>query len=253
MVKGHTCLGGVGNEVKTGAQSPTVHSKRKQNSLTVESSTVLLQVYVQTDALPTLVLTVVVKLASGGGRGEAASDNDQSSEFPQVPAWVPALPRTISTKTPTESIIYSSTPYHTVHISNPVNTTGNRSRPVSEVKATMYSHTPPAPPPKPPGSHHDVSRMSTPASGPVPCPPPLPEAIAATLSPRGTPATSEQDAARPQDLEDPGDQWLPKFLEDKSCVPQSPRREPPPPHAMARYPSLTPRLLGRDLGLASRT
>ena len=80
----------------------------------------------------------------------------------------------------------------------------------------MYSHTPPAPPPKPPGNHHDVSRMSTPASGPVPCPPPLPEAIAATLSARGTPATSEQDAARPQDLEDPGDQWLPKFLEDKS-------------------------------------
>ncbi|KAK4044587.1 hypothetical protein C8A01DRAFT_42767 [Parachaetomium inaequale] len=79
----------------------------------------------------------------------------------------------------------------------------------------MYAHTPPAPPPKPPGTH-DVSRMSTPASGPAPRPPPLPEAIAAGLGAAGTPAAAEQHGFRPHDVADPGDQWLPKFLEDKS-------------------------------------
>ncbi|KAH6845171.1 hypothetical protein B0I37DRAFT_447097 [Chaetomium sp. MPI-CAGE-AT-0009] len=81
----------------------------------------------------------------------------------------------------------------------------------------MYSHTPPAPPPKPPGTH-DVSRMSTPAGGPTPPPPPpLPEAITAGLIAAGTPAAGAEYHT-PQDTEmaDPGDQWLPKFLEDKS-------------------------------------
>ncbi|KAK3301185.1 uncharacterized protein B0H64DRAFT_471146 [Chaetomium fimeti] len=80
----------------------------------------------------------------------------------------------------------------------------------------MYAHTPPAPPPKPPGTH-DVSRMSTPAGGPAPPPPPLPEAITAGLIAAGTPG-SGAEYHNPQDMEtaDPGDQWLPKFLEDKS-------------------------------------
>ncbi|AEO65805.1 uncharacterized protein THITE_67758 [Thermothielavioides terrestris NRRL 8126] len=74
----------------------------------------------------------------------------------------------------------------------------------------MYAHTPsPAPPPKPPGSH-DVSRMSTAASGSLPPVPPLPEPIT------GMPAAAEEHAAQSQDIADPGDRWLPKFLEDKS-------------------------------------
>ena len=84
----------------------------------------------------------------------------------------------------------------------------------------MYSHTPPAPPPKPPGTH-DVSRMSTPAGGPAPPPPPpLPEAITAGLIAAGTPAGAEYYDLQSQQQEtaDPGDQWLPKFLEDKSFV-----------------------------------
>ncbi|KAK4154015.1 hypothetical protein C8A00DRAFT_14827 [Chaetomidium leptoderma] len=79
----------------------------------------------------------------------------------------------------------------------------------------MYAHTPPAPPPKPPGSH-DVSRMSTPASGPAPRPPPLPEAIVAGLGPTGSRTAADHHAAQSQDVGDPGDQWLPRFLEDKS-------------------------------------
>jgi hypothetical protein len=81
----------------------------------------------------------------------------------------------------------------------------------------MYAHTPPAPPPKPPGTH-DVSRMNTPATGPAPRPPPLPEAMAAGLGAVGTPAAAEQHGSRPHEVADPGDQWLPKFLEDKSYV-----------------------------------
>lgn len=81
----------------------------------------------------------------------------------------------------------------------------------------MYDHTPPAPPPKPPGSH-DVSRMSTPATSsqlPRP-PPPLPETIAGELA---AVAGEEHTTVSPQqEIPDPGDQWLPKFLEDKSYV-----------------------------------
>ncbi|KAK4250873.1 hypothetical protein C7999DRAFT_38238 [Corynascus novoguineensis] len=82
----------------------------------------------------------------------------------------------------------------------------------------MYEHTPPAPPPKPPGTH-DVSRMSTPTSGPVPRPPPLPEAVAAGLGDSGhqPPGAEEHHGlGSHEDIADPGDQWLPKFLQDKS-------------------------------------
>ncbi|KAL2128839.1 hypothetical protein VTI74DRAFT_8585 [Chaetomium olivicolor] len=80
----------------------------------------------------------------------------------------------------------------------------------------MYSSTPPAPPPKPPASH-DVSRMSTPASAQPPRPPPpLPEAVNSGSGPAGPTAAAGQNAIQPQDIPDPGDTWLPKFLEDKS-------------------------------------
>ncbi|EON96866.1 hypothetical protein UCRPA7_7579 [Phaeoacremonium minimum UCRPA7] len=78
----------------------------------------------------------------------------------------------------------------------------------------MYSNTPPAPPPKP-GSH-DASRMGTPATTQSPRPPPpipdqhsnLPEAMGG--------ATAQAQITRPESIPDPGDQWLPKFLQDKS-------------------------------------
>lgn len=80
----------------------------------------------------------------------------------------------------------------------------------------VYSNTPPAPPPKP-GSH-EVSRLGTPATSadsPRPAPPApdhhsdLPEAAGLT-------AAQQAQIARPQAIPDPGDQWLPRFLEDKS-------------------------------------
>lgn len=80
----------------------------------------------------------------------------------------------------------------------------------------MYAHTPPAPPPKPPATH-DVSRMSTPASGQVPRPPPLPEAITAGLANAESPRSRAQhNIAQSYETADPGNQWLPKFLQDKS-------------------------------------
>ncbi|KAK4143295.1 uncharacterized protein C8A04DRAFT_12507 [Dichotomopilus funicola] len=82
----------------------------------------------------------------------------------------------------------------------------------------MYSHAPPAPPPKPPGSH-DVSRMSTPAGGPTPRPPPLPQEISIRQGGienfEGSGGADYRDS-QPQGIPDPGDQWLPKYLEDKS-------------------------------------
>ncbi|KAL2018961.1 hypothetical protein VTK56DRAFT_10255 [Thermocarpiscus australiensis] len=80
----------------------------------------------------------------------------------------------------------------------------------------MYAHTPPAPPPKPPGSH-EVSRMSTPAGLQAPRPPPpLPEAITGELNPTAAAAAAEERSMQAPNVEDPGDQWLPKFLQDKS-------------------------------------
>lgn len=83
----------------------------------------------------------------------------------------------------------------------------------------IYSGTPPAPPPKP-GSH-EVSRINTPIAtqSPRPAPPvptdhqqqhsDLPEAAGLT-------ASQQAQIVRPRDVPDPGDQWLPRYLEDKS-------------------------------------
>lgn len=84
----------------------------------------------------------------------------------------------------------------------------------------IYSNTPPAPPPKP-GSH-DVSRMSTPINtqSPGPGPSPLPDQQQHSDLPEaaGVPVSQQAQVTRPQTVPDPGDQWLPQFLEDKSCV-----------------------------------
>lgn len=84
----------------------------------------------------------------------------------------------------------------------------------------IYSNTPPAPPPKP-GSH-EVSRINTPTATQSPRPaPPVPDHQQQHSDlPEATGLTAAQQAqvARPQDIPDPGDQWLPRFLEDKSCV-----------------------------------
>ncbi|ROW18007.1 hypothetical protein VPNG_00395 [Cytospora leucostoma] len=83
----------------------------------------------------------------------------------------------------------------------------------------IYSNTPPAPPPKP-GSH-EVSRLSTPITTQSPRPPPpLPDQQQLSELPETAGAGGAQQAqaqvARPQEIPDPGDQWLPKILEDKS-------------------------------------
>ncbi|KAK3362055.1 hypothetical protein B0T24DRAFT_101986 [Lasiosphaeria ovina] len=80
----------------------------------------------------------------------------------------------------------------------------------------MYSHTPPAPPPKPPGSH-DTSRLDTPAGlRQSPRPPPPPEASVRAGDNDAAGSSSAVHAAQPQHADDPGEQWLPKFLQDKS-------------------------------------
>lgn len=113
----------------------------------------------------------------------------------------------------------------------------------------IYSSTPPAPPPKP-GSH-EVSRIGTPTAiqSPRHAPPlsdqlqyhqqqqqqphsDLPEAAAGTIATAtateggggggggGSLAAAAQQAqiARPNTVPDPGDQWLPTFVEDKPCA-----------------------------------
>ncbi|CZR70146.1 uncharacterized protein PAC_20047 [Phialocephala subalpina] len=80
-------------------------------------------------------------------------------------------------------------------------------------------NTPPAPPPKP--SSQEVSRRSTPAgSQPLPPPPPQQEAFGTY---GGTPEDQQlvqqarlREVAHAQQVQDPGEQWLPKILEDKS-------------------------------------
>ena len=69
--------------------------------------------------------------------------------------------------------------------------------------------TPPVPPPKPSGSH-DTSRISTPASS-SPRPPPQ--------TPSDNDLHSFPSSSRipqPQDIPDPGPQWLPRYLQDKA-------------------------------------
>ncbi|KAK4188337.1 hypothetical protein QBC35DRAFT_496450 [Podospora australis] len=81
----------------------------------------------------------------------------------------------------------------------------------------MYSQTPPVPPPKPTASH-EASRMSTPGAGsqssrPAPQ---LPEAVTGGLHTTRS-GSSQNDGITPRHgTPDPGDQWLPKFLQDKS-------------------------------------
>ncbi|KAK0730551.1 hypothetical protein B0H67DRAFT_478129 [Lasiosphaeris hirsuta] len=84
----------------------------------------------------------------------------------------------------------------------------------------MYSHTPPAPPPKPPGNH-EANRMSTPAGSQSPRPASLPDSKSMggesnpTVPSREGQSYSMQHRQQPQPIADPGDQWLPKFLQDK--------------------------------------
>ncbi|KAK3680512.1 hypothetical protein B0T22DRAFT_438251 [Podospora appendiculata] len=120
----------------------------------------------------------------------------------------------------------------------------------------MYSSTPPVPPPKPSGSHHhhdhsrshsrshETSRISTPAESqsqshsPSPSPrlpPPPPTTKTAQGVSSELPSSSSSSSAyssaattvtaaeaqahahaQAQAVADPGDQWLPRFLQDKS-------------------------------------
>ncbi|ROW11182.1 hypothetical protein VMCG_01486 [Cytospora schulzeri] len=88
----------------------------------------------------------------------------------------------------------------------------------------IYSSTPPAPPPK--QGSHEVSRMTTPITTQSPrAPPPLPdqqqhselpETAAAAAAAASAGGSQPAQVVRPQAIPDPGDQWLPKVLEDKS-------------------------------------
>lgn len=80
----------------------------------------------------------------------------------------------------------------------------------------LYASTPPAPPPKP-GSH-EVSAINTPITSQSPRPaPPVPDQQQHSDLPEAAGLTAAQNAqiARPQSIPDPGEQWLPRFLEDK--------------------------------------
>ena len=80
-------------------------------------------------------------------------------------------------------------------------------------------NTPPAPPPKP--SSQEVSRRNTPA-GSQPWPPPPPPnqgAFGSYGAGAEDPQLSQQARiSYAQHIQDPGEQWLPKILEDKSYV-----------------------------------
>jgi hypothetical protein len=79
---------------------------------------------------------------------------------------------------------------------------------------------PPAPPPKP-GSR-ESSRGHTPAgSQPLPPPPPPQQQAFGTYRSEDSQSTQQgrlRDAAYAQHIQDPGEKWLPKILEDKSSV-----------------------------------
>lgn len=102
---------------------------------------------------------------------------------------------------------------------------------MSSFPADSHAPTPPILPPKP--SSQEPSRIGTPASGAAPPPPPstLSEAgqqyrssviagldAAATAAGGGVPMPPPPPAvaARSADIPDPGDQWLPQVLQDKS-------------------------------------
>ncbi|KAI0828387.1 hypothetical protein F5Y06DRAFT_224207 [Hypoxylon sp. FL0890] len=93
----------------------------------------------------------------------------------------------------------------------------------------MYSPTPPPPVPPPKPSSHDASRLGTPAAANSPRPPPpVPDDAflrsidgkgksAATMDASGLiPAPMGYLNTESEIVPDPGDQWLPKILEDKS-------------------------------------
>ncbi|KAI2616557.1 hypothetical protein GGR54DRAFT_230337 [Hypoxylon sp. NC1633] len=97
----------------------------------------------------------------------------------------------------------------------------------------MYSPTPPPPVPPPKPSSHDTSRLGTPAASNSPRPPPpIPDdsfsrimegkgkiavsTDASGLIPAPTSSAGGYYDEREQPIPDPGDQWLPKILEDKS-------------------------------------
>ncbi|ORY66507.1 uncharacterized protein BCR38DRAFT_338879 [Pseudomassariella vexata] len=68
----------------------------------------------------------------------------------------------------------------------------------------MYSPTPPPPVPPPKPSSHDSSRLGTPAGKGV------------AFDSSGLIPAQARQSQQPQEIPDPGEQWLPKFLEDKS-------------------------------------
>ncbi|OTB03048.1 hypothetical protein M426DRAFT_186664 [Hypoxylon sp. CI-4A] len=96
----------------------------------------------------------------------------------------------------------------------------------------MYSSTPPPPVPPPKPSSHDASRLGTPATTNSPRPPPpIPDdtfssyiegrvRLAATTDASGlipAPTSAVGGLSNQQEsIPDPGEQWLPKILEDKS-------------------------------------
>jgi hypothetical protein len=84
-------------------------------------------------------------------------------------------------------------------------------------------NTPPAPPPKP--SSQEVSRRSTPAGSQSLIPPPPAQQQdsfrtheGGSEDPQFTQQARMREAAYAQHTQDPGEQWLPKILEDKSYV-----------------------------------
>ncbi|KAI0899387.1 hypothetical protein F4806DRAFT_492379 [Annulohypoxylon nitens] len=91
----------------------------------------------------------------------------------------------------------------------------------------MYTPTPPPPVPPPKPSSHDASRLGTPSASNSPRPPPpIPDdAFARDMQGKGKfPAAMDASGLIPapmsgnehETIPDPGDQWLPKILEDKS-------------------------------------
>ncbi|KAK8088591.1 hypothetical protein PG997_003552 [Apiospora hydei] len=85
----------------------------------------------------------------------------------------------------------------------------------------MYSPTPPPPIPPPKPSSHEASRLGTPATTQSPRPPPIPDSgkdgnrrSMVTDSAGLIPAARQVQP--PEEIPDPGEQWLPKILEDKS-------------------------------------
>lgn len=105
----------------------------------------------------------------------------------------------------------------------------------SPAQAKMYSPTPPPPLPPPKPSSHEASRLGTPSisQSPLPRPSPLTESGFGTPDGKGKGIDTDasgliplrhdsqrrrQEQQAPQEIPDPGESWLPKFLEDKSYV-----------------------------------